>query len=236
MPNHVHLHSSLIGEEDIAYLQSILLDWYDEHGRVFPWRKDNLTEYELIVAEVLLQRTKADRISGFFSGFIAKFPNWQSLLDVPISDLEKSLVIIGLGSQKARRLKQLTQEMIRRKGVLPAQRADLEAIPFFGQYIANAVELLIFKKQAPLLDVNMSRVLERYFGPRRLADIRYDPYLQELAQRVVAHLQSKEVNWAILDFAALVCQALKPKCLQCPLNDNCAYFEKKLIQTSYNEP
>ncbi len=46
--------------------------------------------------------------------------------------------------------------------------------------------LLCNRKPRPLLDVNMSRVLERYFGPRSLADIRYDPYLQNLAQRLVA--------------------------------------------------
>ncbi|MFM7022382.1 MAG: hypothetical protein ACKOXB_05350 [Flavobacteriales bacterium] len=75
-----------------------------------------------------------------------------------------------------------------------------------GQYISNAVELVVYNKPSPLIDVNMARVLERFFGPRKMADIRYDPYLQELAYKVVNHKNAKEVNWAILDFAALVCR------------------------------
>jgi hypothetical protein len=54
-----------------------------------------------------------------------------------------------------------------------------------GQYIANAVLLLCHGEPQPLLDVNMARVLERVFGPKKLADIRYDPYLQQLAMRIV---------------------------------------------------
>jgi len=69
----------------------------------------------------------------------------------------------------------------------------------------------------------MARVLERYFGPRKLADIRYDPYLQKLAHRVVDCEAPAAVNWAILDLAALVCKARGPRCSQCPLSGDAGY-------------
>ena len=47
-----------------------------------------------------------------------------------------------------------------------------------AQYIANVVELIIFNQPSPLLDVNMARELERLFGARQMADIRFDTYLQ----------------------------------------------------------
>ena len=50
----------------------------------------------------------------------------------------------------------------------------------------------------------MSRVLERFFGKRKLSDIRYDPYLQKLSAIIVEHHKTKEINWAILDFASFV--------------------------------
>ena len=105
----------------------------------------------------------------------------------------------------------------------PKNRDELESIPFLGQYIANAVELLIQHKSSPLIDVNMARLLERYFGKRKMADIRYDPYLQMLSSKVVNHDNSKEINWAILDFAALICRP-KPKCKDCKLKNKCAYY------------
>ncbi len=116
--------------------------------------------------------------------------------------------------------------MVKRKGVLPRDREELEAIPYMGQYIANAVELVIFKEPSPLIDVNMARVLERFFGPRQMADIRYDPYLQELCYKIVEHESAKEINWAVLDLAALVCKVRNPLHTECPLKSECLYYKK----------
>ena len=93
-----------------------------------------------------------------------------------------------------------------------------------GQYIANAVELIIYKQSSPLIDVNMARLLERYFGKRKMTDIRYDPYLQKLSYKVVNHTMAKEINWAILDYAAIICKATNQKCNICKLRIGCNFF------------
>jgi A/G-specific adenine glycosylase len=113
--------------------------------------------------------------------------------------------------------------MVEHDNNLPVNREDLEKVPVMGQYIANAVELLIYQRAKPLLDVNMARVLERYFGPRQKVDIRFDSYLQTLAHDIVKHDKSKKISWAILDFAAIICQARMPKCAMCLLSDNCRF-------------
>lgn len=41
--------------------------------------------------------------------------------------------------------------------------------------MASAILVIQGVDPAPYLDVNMARVLERHFGPRKLSDIRYDP-------------------------------------------------------------
>lgn len=217
-----------LSESAIWRFQSTLLDWYRAHGRHFAWRESSRTEYELVIAETLLQRTKAENVAKHYDRFTRTFPSWEALVNAGQELLAHYLQPLGLATQRAKRLHGLAVEMVRRGGILPRDRAELESIPFFGQYIANAVELVIFGRPAPLLDVNMARVLERYFGPRKLADIRYDPYLQELAQRVAAHPLTKHLNWAILDFAALVCKALRPRCPDCPLNRDCCYYEMEL--------
>ena len=113
--------------------------------------------------------------------------------------------------------------MSKRNGRLPQTYPELIELPFFGQYLANAIMLQVYKQPYPLLDVNMSRVLERFFGKRKLADIRYDPYLQSLANIVVSHSKSRHMNWGILDFAARECLPKKPKCGSCILYDQCKY-------------
>lgn len=215
-----------VTEKNISKFQQKLLTWYDIDGRHFPWRDKQLTQYQIIIAEALLQRTKAETISKFYSQFIKEFPNWISLAQADTSVIELYLKPIGLYRQRANRLKSLAAEMVKRKGKLPHNRKDLESIPFVGQYIANAIELIIHNQPSPLVDVNMARLLERYFGERKMADIRYDPYLQNLSYKVVKHLRAKDINWAILDFAALICKAQKPLCPKCIFKKNCGYVKK----------
>ena len=49
-------------DNDFKRIQAKLLDWYQEKGRSFPWRKEGITKYQRIVTEVLLQRTKAETV------------------------------------------------------------------------------------------------------------------------------------------------------------------------------
>jgi A/G-specific adenine glycosylase len=211
--------------EKIKWLQNYLLKWYAVSGRHFPWRNKSITNYQAVIAEVLLQRTKAETVAKFYVQFIKDYPNWKSLADAKLKDLERYLMPVGLYRQRAKRLQNLAIEMVRRNGRLPQNREELESIPFMGQYIANAVELVVFNKPSPLIDVNMARVLERFFGPRKMADIRYDPELQELAYMLVKHKEAKIINWAVLDYAALVCKAQKFVCENCLAKPQCTHYE-----------
>jgi A/G-specific adenine glycosylase len=198
-----------------------LLGWYNSHGRKLPWRKPATTKYQYIIAEILLQRTRAETVAAFFPDFIRVFPSWKSLSMANIEQLRSYLQPIGLWRRRASTIYSLAKEMIRRNGRFPKDREGIEALPGIGQYIANAILLFCHGKPQPLLDVNMARVLERVFGPREKVDIRYDPYLQDLALNVVLCKTSKEMNWAILDLAAAICLIKNPRCEICPLSQIC---------------
>jgi A/G-specific adenine glycosylase len=224
------MNSKKKSHEKIKLFQDKLLFWFKINGRHhLPWRKEGLSSYEIIIAEILLQRTKAETIDKFYEKFLQLFNNWTMIGNANIEIIENALKPIGLYRQRAKRLKDLALEMIRRNGILPNERNELEQLPFFGQYLVNAILLQIFSIPTPLLDVNMARVLERYFGKRKKADIRYDSYLQSLAYHTVNHTYSKDINWAILDFAAIVCKARKPHCEICILNDTCKFYTEVLI-------
>ena len=114
------------------------------------------------------------------------------------------------------------------RNTLPHSRNGLEKLPGIGQYIANVILVVLFKKRLPFLDVNMSRVLERFFGPREMADIRYDPFLQALSRKVVNVREALHANWTVLDFAAMICTKKAPKCQLCLLAERC----RSINQTS----
>jgi A/G-specific adenine glycosylase len=210
--------------QKISFVQRELLKWFKTNQRSFPWRKNSMTNYRYIIAEILLQRTRAETVARFYPQFIMHFKNWKSIDTASQKDLANYLVPIGLYTQKAIRLKNLARAMVLRSGRIPRKREVLEKMPLFGQYIVNAIMLFIYGLPAPLLDVNMSRVLERLFGKRKMADIRYDPYLQTLAQDIITHPRARELNWAILDYAAMICKP-KPQCLVCKLTRQCEFFK-----------
>lgn len=228
------MHSNIVYESDIEFFQNTLLEWYSENGRSFLWRKKSATNYELIIAEVFLQRTKAETVSNFLPEFFKKYPSWKLLGEATEAELKEIIKPLGLYNQRGERLYKLAQEIKLRSGRFPKVRNQVEDLSMMGQYITNAFELYILKKKAPLLDVNMARLLERFFGERKMADIRHDPYLQTLAYRVVNVEKSKELNWAILDFAAVVCKKINPGCKSCLLVKICVYASKRYFQVRTN--
>jgi len=195
----------------IVQFQKGLLGWFENNGRDFPWRKGKKTVYHVIIAEILLQRTKAATVAKYYPVFLETYPNWKKLGLANEDDILKPL---GLHVQRAKRLFKLSREMKIRGGRFPKIRSEIEQMPMIGQYIANAFELLVQNKKTPLLDVNMARLL-------------HDPYLQELSYRVVNMDDPKTINWAILDYAQLVCKARKPLCHNCSLSKRCKHLKKQ---------
>ena len=202
-----------------------VLDWFETAGRSFPWRRKGEPLYRLVVTEILLQRTRAETVARFYSTFFERYPDWPSLASAEIGDLESILQPIGMWRQRAPRLKALGTAIVERGGSLPSVMQELELLPAVGQYVANAALLFQGVKALPLLDAGMARVLERYFGERSLADIRYDRYLQDLSARIVAGEHAISLNWAVLDLAALICRRTKPQCNECPVNQRCRYHK-----------
>jgi len=200
-----------------------VLHWFDGAGREFPWRGRAASHYKKVIAEVLLQRTRAETVLAFYPKFVAEFPSWRRIANASEAKLRMYLEPIGLWRRRASSLRRLSHAMVERGGRFPRRRGEIEALPGVGQYIANSILLLVHKEREPLLDGGMARVLERYFGPRQLVDIRFDPYLQQLARKVVDHERSVEVSWALLDLSAMICRTREPRCSECPMRRGCRF-------------
>lgn len=211
-----------IEETAIRAFRQRILAWYRQNGRPFPWRHAESC-YERIVAELLLQRTQASTVAKFYPEFIEVYPSWEVLAQATEEDLRTLLQPMGLWRRRARTMVALAAVMVEKQGRLPASRDELESLPGISQYMASSVLLLCHGKRVALIDVNVARVLERVFGERHLVDIRYDPYLQDLAQRIVQSKDAVSCNWAIIDLASTVCLVAKPKCPTCPLRRACRF-------------
>jgi A/G-specific adenine glycosylase len=183
----------------ILWLRRRLLSWFEQSGRFFPWREPGRTPYE----------------------FVEHYPSWAALAQAPLDSLENALRSLGLWRQKALAFQHLAQSIEERDGVLP--RTELERLPGIGPYTASAVLATVYGRPEPLLDVNMARLLGRFLGPLERAEASPRRPLHVLALRLVRSKRSFAVNWAALDFGALMCKARRPRCPECPLRNRCEY-------------
>lgn len=201
-----------------------IMRWFRENRRQFPWRKESLSPYEVLIAEIMLQQTRAERVKEVYPKFIKRYPGWRELAEADIKEIEDSIRSLGLHRKRARGLKKLAVSVMRSGAKSFHNLDDLTALPSVGIYMGRSVLVNCYGEPEAMLDVNMDRVLERYFGPRRLADIRHDKQLNDLARRLVNKEAPREYNWAIMDFASLVCKSRNPNCSGCPISRFCNYY------------
>jgi len=62
----------------VQTLKNDLLGWWRNGKRHFPWR-ETCNPYRVLVAEVLLHRTRAEQVVPLYELFLVRFPNIQAL-------------------------------------------------------------------------------------------------------------------------------------------------------------
>ena len=111
---------------------------------------------------------------------------------------------------------------------IPLDYESLSDFPMIGQYIGYTTMSIVNDEPYPMLDVNMVRFINRIFGEGKLKDYRYDKYIQNIAFRLVKHVNHKLINWAILDFGSLICKKRNPNCSICIFQSECIYFRNHI--------
>lgn len=209
-------------EEKTQEFVERVLAWGKTHKRSFPWR-ETPNPYKVLIAELLLHRTKAEQVLPIYNSFIKKFPDSETLAYTTVDRITEEIKSLGL-AYRASRIKQIAELLIKRhEGKVPFDYKSLLELPGVGPYIANAVLCFAFGQRRPILDTNVARVICRFFGIPIPSDPHKNKSLWNFVDKIVPQTEAREFNLTILDLAALVCKAKKPEHNSCPLNDIC-YF------------
>ncbi len=189
------------------------------HARPFPWRQAK-DPYAVLVGEILLQRTRAENAADVYLSFIAKWPDYGSLSDASVRSIESVIRPLGL-LKRAIELRKLARELVL-IGRMPLTPSELERLPGVGPYVAHAVPVFAARRNLPLVDWVIARVLRRYFGLSGEGRPNADTGLWELSADIARAGRAREVWIGTLDFAAAVCKP-RPVCNECSLRDSCCY-------------
>lgn len=205
-----------------------LLDWYDAHARVLPWRtppgsKAEPDPYRVWLAEIMLQQTTVVTVAPYFERFLARWPTVEAL--AAADDAEVMHAWAGLGYYARARNLLAAARAAAAAGGFPRTEAGLRTLPGVGPYTAAAIAAIAFGERATVIDGNIERVVTRLFAietPLPAAKARIAAALQPL----VPADRPGDFAQALMDLGATLCTPRSPRCLLCPLAEGCRAREE----------
>jgi len=210
-------------KEKIVLLRNKITRWFNKIGRRYPWRETK-NPFKILVAEMMLQRTKANQVESVYHRFFSTFSSPE---DVAASNMEMlNEVLFSLGLKwRIKKFKEVSDALVNDfDGKVPKTRESILKLPGVGDYVAGIVLSTAFNKKEWIVDSNVVRVFRRYFGIRTSKEGRRDKHVVEIAKEYASCRNPSKANMGILDFAALICTPANPKCRICPLYTRCASF------------
>ncbi|MEM8841981.1 MAG: A/G-specific adenine glycosylase [Pseudomonadota bacterium] len=213
-----------------------LLKWYDAHQRKLPWRISPDARrrgavpdpYRIWLSEVMLQQTTVATVTGYFSKFLERWPDVESLAAAPAAEVMAAWAGLGYYS-RARNLHACAKE-VGTLGGFPQTEAGLRKLPGIGPYTAAAVVAIAFDVPATVMDGNVERVMAR-----RFAETAPLPGVKETLRAHAASLTPQrrpgDYAQAVMDLGATLCTPRKPACGICPWMSCCEGRRRGIAET-----
>ena len=194
----------------------LVLAWGLPRLRDLPWRQTR-DPWAILVAEVMLQQTQAERVVPKWRTFLAAYPTPETCARASLGDVLR--LWQGLGyPRRARDLHHAATTIVERHGgAVPDGLAALRALPGVGAYTARAVRVFAFEADDGVVETNIARLLARVAGAR-LTSRR----VQAMADDHVPAGDGWAWNQVLMDLGATVCRPV-PRCAGCPVAGSCTW-------------
>ena len=207
-------------------LQNTVLHWFACHSRSFPWRKAS-NAFHILIAEVLLRQTQAERVVETYLELTASYPDPRSLSKVSKDELRQRFKLLGLVKRADRLIDAAKRIVDEYKGTVPSNLDALIKLPGIGIYSSRAILCMAFGKQVPMIDESSGRLLRRVLGLVSESPAYSDRSLLEIATKILPEKSCRDFNLGLLDIAAAFCHHEKPVCTECPIFRICSYAADK---------
>lgn len=200
--------------------------WYRRNARDLPWRKTR-DAYRILVSELMLQQTQVSRVVDYYGEFLSRFPTLADVAKARQSRVTDAWDGLGYYA-RARNLHKLAKRVTENgrapENTLPADPAELRALPGIGAYTAGAVSSFAYERRSALVDTNVARVLQRVFAPGvKIKSTKGQKELWGIAESILP--RTGRATWthnqALMELGALVCTARVAHCGRCPVRSVC---------------
>lgn len=213
--------SAIVTEEWILRIRRRLLRWGRANYVPYAWRTE-ADPWLSLVAEFLLQRTRAAQVEPVFRGLRQHYPTAASLAAGGTRAVGALTDRLGL-HWRGPLLIVVAKQVAQSGGQPPETLEGLRRLPGVGAYTAAAWLSLHRGRRMSIVDSNVSRLLSRVTGLPYNRDPRNVRWVNELAERLTPERCFRDYNYAVLDFTMTTCVMRKPKCAVCPLRQDCVW-------------
>ncbi len=205
-----------------------LIDWFDVHGRTYPWSvvaESTPDPYAVWVSEVMLQQTTVPVVLRRFQSWIDQFPNIESLAEASQDDVLKAWEGLGYYA-RAKNMHSAAREVCQQYGSkLPSDTRTLRKLPGVGDYIASAVVSFAYGGQVLTLEANGRRVIQRVKASKTWKQS-LEREFKTAATENIPNGDMGKFNAALMQFGQQKCLPRKPDCGDCPLLRRCLSYTK----------
>ncbi|NJL96193.1 MAG: endonuclease III [Anaerolineae bacterium] len=200
----------------------------------YPAWRQHLPPVDELVSTILSQATSdGNRDKGFYA-LKARYPDWQSVRDAPVEEIEQTIRPAGLSRQKAPRIQAALRFVTEHQGTLSLEFLDdlpvaeakawLTQMDGIGHKTAAIILCFAFNKPAFPVDTHVHRVTARLglIGPRTDAEKAH----HEL-EAIVPPSDYYAVHLNLIQHGRTLCKARNPRCAACFLCPHCRYYQEQ---------
>ncbi|PAA09553.1 endonuclease III [Pseudomonas fragi] len=179
--------------------------------------------FELLIAVILSAQATDVSVNKAMAKLFPVANTPEAIYALGVEGLSQYIKTIGLYNSKARNVIETCRLLIERHdSQVPQTREELEALPGVGRKTANVVLNTAFRKLTMAVDTHIFRVSNR-------TGIAPGKNVVEVEKNLMKYVPKPYLldahHWLILH-GRYVCQARKPRCGSCRIEDLCDFKEK----------
>ena len=183
----------------VAEFQSMILDFYRQEGRSFPWRETR-DPYAILVSELMLQQTQTERVVPKYLAWLEAFPTAADLAAAPFPQVLAAWSGLGY-NRRAGYLQEACRQVVQELGgVFPSTAKELQRLKGVGAYTAGAVAAFAFNSPEVFIETNIRSVYLFFFYPdqEKVSDAQLMPLIETTLYRP----DPRVWYYALMDYGA----------------------------------
>ena len=176
------------------------------------------SDLELLVSVMLSAQTTDVNVNRVTPALFEKYRKPEDYLAVPVEELERDIYATGFFRQKAKAIRGTMQMVLEEfDGQVPRRLDDLIRLPGVARKTANVVASELGHAQGIVVDTHVRRLSQRLALTRQEDPVKIERDLQ----RVVPRPDWARFPHLLIWHGRRICDAKKPLCGQCVLEDLC---------------